>query len=340
MEELRTTFNNKNILITGGTGSFGNQLVKFLLEYFTPNKIIILSRDEFKQFLMQEKYPTSKYPCLRYFIGDIRDYNRLETAFKGVNIIIHTAALKQVPALEYNPEEAIKTNIYGAENIIRAAIKCGVDKVMAISTDKCVSPVNLYGATKLVFERLFVAANNKSDHTTFSISRYGNVLGSRGSVMPKFLEQQKTGTFTITDERMTRFTITIEEAAKFVLRNINYMVGGEVFVPKLPSYNILQLAKVIDPNCKVEIIGKRPGEKLHECMVNDSEAYLVLSFEKFMIIKPFVQMKQSLNYDKAYQHLNGKKMDEDTTYNSHDNVLINDDVLLNYINDYKKTIQN
>ena len=266
-------FNNKSILITGGTGSFGNEIVKTLLDNFSPKKIIIFSRDEFKQSEMRKKFSEEKYPCLRYFIGDIRDKDRLLEAFNKVDIIFHAAALKQVPALEYNPSEAIKTNIYGAENVIKAAIVNNVKQVIAISTDKAVSPTNLYGATKLCFEKLFIAANNivGEGDTKFSVIRYGNVFGSRGSVVPLFLEQSKLNKFTVTDPNMSRFNLTLENAIHFVLNCSSKMLGGEIFVPKLKSYNILQLCNVINDKAEIEIIGNRNGEKIHECMINNVE---------------------------------------------------------------------
>jgi len=277
---------NKSILITGGTGSFGRQMIKTLLENFNPKKLVIFSRDEFKQSEMQKEYSPDKYKCLRYFIGDIRDKERLMEAFNGVDIIFHAAALKQVPALEYNPSEAIKTNIYGAENVIKAAIANSVKKVIAISTDKAVSPVNLYGATKLCFEKLFIAANNivGDKDTKFCILRYGNVFKSRGSVVPLFLEQAKTNKFTVTDPEMTRFNLTLDNAINFVLLCSSKMLGGEIFIPKLKSYNIIQLCKIINPKAEIEITGIRPGEKLHECMVNSVEIENCYKCDNYFII--------------------------------------------------------
>lgn len=278
--------NNKSILITGGTGSFGRQMIKTLLNNFEPKKIIIFSRDEFKQSEMQKEFSPMKYTCLRYFIGDIRDRERLMEAFSGVDIIFHAAALKQVPALEYNPSEAIKTNIYGAENVIKAAIANCVKKVIAISTDKAVSPSNLYGATKLCFEKLFNAANNivGDKETKFCVLRYGNVFKSRGSVVPLFLEQSKNNKFTVTDKAMTRFNLTLENAINFVLQCSYKMCGGEIFVPKLKSYNIIQLCNVINPNAEIEFTGIRPGEKIHECMINSVEIDTCYDCDKYFII--------------------------------------------------------
>ena len=232
-------FNNANILITGGTGSFGQKTVKTILERYKPNKLIIFSRDELKQYEMSQAFPVSKYECIRYFIGDVRDSDRLMEAFFNVDYVIHAAALKQVPTCEYNPFEAIKTNVLGAQNIIQAAIAQGVKKVLALSTDKAANPVNLYGATKLCSDKLFVAGNSMSaDHgTRFSVVRYGNVVGSRGSVIPFFLKQKKNGNLTVTDERMTRFSITLQHGVDFVLQNLDRMYGGEIFVPKIPSIN-------------------------------------------------------------------------------------------------------
>lgn len=289
-------FNNKNILITGGTGSFGNKLVETLLNNYAPNKVIVLSRDEFKQDVMNKKFRDNR---LRFFLGDVRDYNRLEIAFKDIDVIFHAAALKQVPALEYNPEEAIKTNILGSQNVINAAIKNKVSKVIAISTDKAVSPVNLYGATKMCMERLFIASNNivGDQPTVFSVVRYGNVLGSRGSVIPLFLEQEKTGEFTVTDERMTRFNFSLDNAIKFVVKCSQLAVGGEIFVPKLFSYNIMQLCKVINPDANIKVIGLRPGEKINECMINELEAGYCYTCDDFYII---FKDDEKLNHNSKY----------------------------------------
>jgi UDP-N-acetylglucosamine 4,6-dehydratase len=292
--------NNKSILITGGTGSFGKQMLKTLLENFEPRKIVIFSRDEFKQSEMQKKFNDKKYPCLRYFIGDIRDKERLMQAFYNIDIIFHAAALKQVPALEYNPSEAIKTNIYGAENVIKAAIANNVKKVIAISTDKAVSPVNLYGATKLCFEKLFIAANNMvgDRDTRFCVLRYGNVFKSRGSVVPLFLEQSKTNIFTVTDTNMTRFNLTLENAINFVLQCSFKMLGGEIFVPKLKSYNILQLCNTINDKAHIEIIGLRPGEKIHECMINAVETGNCYECDNYFVILVNTVMNIESNFDK------------------------------------------
>ena len=323
----------KNILITGGTGSFGNKMVETLLQ-FNPNKIIIFSRDEFKQYHMGKKFPESKYPCMRYLIGDIRDYERLNFAFNDVDLIFHAAALKQVPAMEYNPTEAIKTNIYGAENLIRAAINNNVKKVIAISTDKAVSPVNLYGATKMCFEKLFLAANNMvgKRNICFSVMRYGNVFGSRGSVVPLFLNQTKNNKFTITDERMTRFTITLQDAINFVLNSAYKMIGREIFIPKLPSYNIVQLAKVINPKAEIEYMGIRPGEKIHECMINTHESHNTLNCNNFFIVLPDKTeiIKYIENYKKDFLSIR----EENNEYSSGNNGLIENEKLEELIKNY------
>jgi len=276
------------VLVTGGTGSFGRKFTEIMLREYRPKKLIIFSRDELKQHQMRQVYPDTDDSPMRYFIGDVRDRDRLHRAMHDVDIVVHAAALKQVPACEYNPLEAVKTNINGAANIIDAAIDTGVKKVLALSTDKAVSPVNLYGATKLVAEKLFVQANSYSGHegTHFSCVRYGNVVGSRGSVVPLFFQQRQTGRITLTDERMTRFWITLEQGVKFVIRSIELMRGGEVFVPKIPSLRITDLAGVIAPDCEYAIIGVRPGEKLHEMLVSRDESRYTLEFDDMYLIQP------------------------------------------------------
>lgn len=287
-------FNGSNILITGGTGTFGNACAKYLLSHYTPSKVIIFSRDEFKQYEMAKRIPPNQYPAIRYFIGDVRDKDRLYRAFNGVDYVIHAAALKHVPAAEYNPFEAIKTNINGAANIIDAAIDLKIKKIIALSTDKAVSPVNLYGATKLCSDKLFSAANAYSAATSFSIVRYGNVLGSRGSVIPFFAQQRETGVLPVTDPRMTRFWITLEEGVKFVLDSFARMRGGEIFVPKLPSMNIMELAKAICPDCRIEVVGIRPGEKIHELMIPGDEGRSTREFDDhFVIFSPFYHWMQN-----------------------------------------------
>jgi len=281
-------FDGANILLTGGTGSFGRRFVKRLLEKYRPDRLVVYSRDELKQFMMRQEYPIDRYPNLRFFIGDVRDRDRLYRALDGVQVVVHAAALKQVPAAEYNPLEAIKTNIMGAANVIDAAIDRNVKKVLALSTDKAANPVNLYGATKLCSDKLFVAANAYSGFhgTRFSVVRYGNVVGSRGSVIPYFLAQRGTGRLTITDPRMTRFLITLDQGVDFVLRSIEDMQGGEVFVPKIPTVGVMDLARVIAPNCVHETIGIRPGEKLHEAMIGEDDARLTIEYDDYYVIQP------------------------------------------------------
>jgi len=283
--------NDKVILVTGGTGSFGKKFTKIVLKKFKPKKLIIFSRDEMKQYEMRKEFSEAKYTCLRYFIGDVRDADRLHRAFNGVDIVVHAAALKIVPTAEYNPFEAVKTNVIGAENIINVAIDNGVEKVIALSTDKAVNPVNLYGATKLCAEKMFVAGNNYSaGKTKFSVVRYGNVFGSRGSIVPFFKECAQKGIVPITDTRMTRFWITLEQGVNFVLSCMEEMLGGEVFVPKIPSMKVVELAKAICPNCRQEIIGIRPGEKLHETLVSADEGYITYEFkDKFIIASRVVK---------------------------------------------------
>ena len=292
-------FNDKVILITGGTGSFGKKCTGIILKKYKPKKLIIFSRDELKQWEMAQQFPDSKYDCIRFFIGDVRDKERLNRAFLGVDYVIHAAALKQVPTLEYNPFEAVKTNVIGAQNIINVAIDQGVKKVIALSTDKAANPINLYGATKLCSDKLFIAGNSytKMDGTIFSVVRYGNVLGSRGSVVPFFMKQRKEGVLTITDPRMTRFWITLQQGVDFVLRCIEKMVGGELFVPKIPSMNLMDLAKAIAPECKTRVIGIRAGEKLHEVMVTKDDARRTIDVGDFYIIQPdFLYWRERCNW--------------------------------------------
>ncbi len=265
--------NDKTILVTGGTGSFGKQFVKTVLQKYSPKKLIIFSRDELKQFEMSQHFSEEQYPCIRYFIGDIRDKERLIRAFKGVDYVIHAAALKHIPICEYNPFEAIKTNVIGVMNIIDAALETGVKRVIALSTDKACSPVNLYGATKLCLEKLFTQANSYSGETgtRFSCVRYGNVIASRGSVIPFFLQERKKGVIPITDERMTRFWMTLDQAVELVLTSLARMYGGETFIPKISSMRVVDLAKAVAPECSLKIIGTRPSEKLHELLISIDE---------------------------------------------------------------------
>lgn len=279
-------FENQIILVTGGTGSFGRKFTEMVLHEHQPKKLIIFSRDELKQHEMRVSGLDD--PRLRYFIGDVRDVDRLRRAMHGVDIVVHAAALKQVPACEYNPIEAVLTNIMGARNVIEAALDCGVKKVMALSTDKAVNPVNLYGATKLVAEKLFVQANAYAGATgtRFSCVRYGNVVGSRGSVIPLFLQQRQNGQVTVTDPRMTRFWITLDQGVRFVIRCIEEMQGGEVFVPKIPSMNIMDLVAAVAPGCEVKYIGIRPGEKLHEVLISEDEARHTLELDTMFVVQP------------------------------------------------------
>jgi UDP-N-acetylglucosamine 4,6-dehydratase len=307
----------KNVLITGGTGSFGKKFTQLVLDRYDPNRLIILSRDELKQAKMKQRFSTEEHPCLRYFIGDVREKDRLYRAFSDVDIVIHAAALKRVPAAEYNPIEPIKTNVMGGSNVIEAAIDRGVDRVIALSTDKGANPVNLYGATKLCADKLFVAGNNYSGQggTRFSVVRYGNVVGSRGSVIPFFREKRECGTLPITDPRMTRFWITLEQAVDFVLNNLARMEGGEVFVPKIPSMKITDLAEAIAPECDHEVVGIRPGEKLHEVMVPRNVARRTLEFEDYYAILPAFRGWDS----DGYHEENGGTWCEDQFKYSSDN---------------------
>jgi len=311
-------FNNKSILITGGTGSFGKKYVKTILARYTPKRLIIYSRDELKQYEMQQNY---NHSCMRYFIGDVRDEERLRQATKGVDFIIHAAALKQVPAAEYNPMECIKTNIYGAENVIKAALFNEVGKVIALSTDKAANPINLYGATKLASDKLFVAANNMtgSQNTLFAVVRYGNVVGSRGSVVPFFQKMITEGTdhLPITHADMTRFWISLQQGVDFVLKNFQRMKGGEIFVPKIPSIRITDLATAIDPLLPQKIIGIRPGEKIHEIMCPADDSHLTLEFEDHFVIRPTITFNRTDN-DFSMNNIGekGKPVAQGFEYNS------------------------
>ena len=307
-------WNNKVVLVTGGTGSFGKKLIKILVEEYHPAKIIVFSRDELKQHEMR----TSGYnhPSIRYFIGDVRDRERLSRAFYGVNIVVHAAALKQVPACEYNPMEAIKTNILGSSNVADAAIENGVEKVLALSTDKAVNPINLYGATKLAAEKLLVQSNAYAGgrNTRIACTRYGNVVGSRGSVVPLFLQQRPSGHLTITDERMTRFWISLEQGVRFVIRCIEQMQGGEVFVPKIPSMSMMDLAKAVAPEAQVDIIGIRPGEKLHETLISEDEARTTIERPDMFVVQPASAMWFGHAWEKQ-----GKPLPDGFKYSSNNN---------------------
>lgn len=304
--------NGKIILITGGTGSFGKKCIEIILKKYEPRKVIIFSRDELKQLEMAQEFHDPRYKCIRYFIGDVRDKERLYRAFRNVDYVIHAAALKQVPAAEYNPFEAVKTNILGAENVINVSIDRGVKKVIALSTDKAANPINLYGATKLCSDKLFIAGNAYVGEagTKLSVVRYGNVVGSRGSVIPYFLKCRDNGCFPITDPRMTRFWITIEQGVNFVLDCLERMVGGELFVPKIPSMNIMDLVKAIDPMCKTKLVGIRPGEKIHEVMIPMEDARRTVEFDGYYIIQPDFAF-----WGKRNNH-GGKPVDDNFEYNS------------------------
>lgn len=307
--------NNKSILITGGTGSFGKKFTEIILKrYPDVNRLVIYSRDELKQYEMCLTYPEKKYPQVRFFIGDVRDESRFKRACEGIDVIIHAAALKQVPAAEYNPDEFIKTNIGGAQNVIDAALSTNVKVVIALSTDKAAAPINLYGATKLVSDKLFIAANNikGTRDLRFSVVRYGNVMGSRGSVIPYFLEKAKDGnSLPVTHKEMTRFNISLEDGVEMVLWAIDNAMGGEIFVPKIPSYKIETVAKAIAPNSILEEIGIRPGEKLHEEMITESDSYNTIEFDKYYAILP-----SNANKEKYLAHFNGWEVSQGFNYNS------------------------
>jgi UDP-N-acetylglucosamine 4,6-dehydratase/5-epimerase len=309
--------NNKSILITGGTGSFGKKFTEVILKNY-PNvkKLVIYSRDELKQFEMAQTFSTSKYPQMRYFLGDIRDSRRFERACEGIDVIIHAAALKQVPAAEYNPDEFVKTNIGGAQSVIDGALNTNVKIVIALSTDKAAAPINLYGATKLVSDKLFIAANNIKGmrDLRFSVVRYGNVMGSRGSVIPFFLNRAKEGVLPITHKEMTRFNISLEDGVDMVLWAIENAIGAELFVPKIPSYTIENMAKAISPNAKLVEVGIRPGEKLHEEMITLSDAMNTIDIGKYYVILP-----TGINKKKYLSHFDGKEVYEEFNYSSGNN---------------------
>jgi UDP-N-acetylglucosamine 4,6-dehydratase (inverting) len=309
--------NNKSILITGGTGSFGKKFVETVLKKYPDIKrLVIYSRDELKQFEMAQVFGQTQYKAIRYFIGDVRDSDRFKRACEGIDIIVHAAALKQVPTAEYNPFEAVKTNILGAQNVIEAALDCGIHTVVALSTDKAAAPINLYGATKLVSDKLFIAANNikGSRDLRFSVVRYGNVMGSRGSVVPFFMNKRKEGVLPITHMEMTRFNISLEEGVGMVMYAIEHALGGEIFVPKIPSYKIDVLARAIAPSCKLVDIGIRPGEKLHEEMITPSDSYNTIDAGTYYIILPSDADKK-----KYLTKYNAKEVAKGFTYNSGEN---------------------
>ena len=317
--------NNKNILITGGTGSFGHLFVEKVVKKFKPKRLVIFSRDEVKQSLMAQKFPQEKYPFIRFFIGDVRDLDRISLAMEGIDHVVHAAALKQINIAEYNPMECIKTNVGGAENVAKAALFANVSKVIALSTDKASDPISLYGASKLTSDKLFISANNIRGgvrSTKLSVVRYGNVAGSRGSVIPIFKEliKNEEKELPITDERMTRFWITLEEANDFVFKAFERMKGGEIFIPKIPSINVVDLAKAMSPNSKIKIIGLRPGEKLSEKLFSINESHLTIEFEDHYVIRPTVVFPDNkINYFKNSLNETGKKVKESFEYRSDNN---------------------
>lgn len=313
------TLNGKSILITGGTGSLGKQLTKIILKRWPEVKrLVILSRDEQKQFQMNMEYPAVAGGNIRYFIGDVRDFERLKRAFKDIDIVIHAAAMKHVHIAEYNPMECVMTNVIGAENVINAAMECGVKNVVALSTDKAAAPINLYGATKLCSDKLFVAANNIKGWNSikFSVVRYGNVMGSNGSVIPYFIQKAKNGVIPITDPAMTRFNISLQEGAEMVLHAVETAWGGEIFVPKIPSYKITEVAKAIGPNCRHDIIGIRPGEKIHEEMITSSDSFSTYDLGKYYAILP---QAPSFKIEEFIQHFKAIKVEQGFQYNSKTN---------------------
>ena len=309
--------NDRSVLVTGGTGSFGRRFVAHVLDTYKPRRLVVFSRDELKQFEMEQDFPVSRHPQLRYFIGDVRDAARLEAAMRDIEIVVHAAAMKQVTTAEYNPFECVRTNIHGAENVVNAAIRAGVERVIALSTDKAANPINLYGATKLASDKIFIAANNMSgqDGPRFSVVRYGNVLGSRGSVVPHYQRMIAEGktSLPVTDERMTRFWITIDQGVKFVLDNLARMSGGEIFVPKLPSMKIVDLARALLPGCDIEAIGIRAGEKLHEVMVPLDDSRTTLDLGDFFVIEPAFHQWSRENYLEIH---GGTPVPEDFEYSS------------------------
>lgn len=330
---------NKTILITGGTGSLGKELTRHIFKnYSKVKKVIIFSRDEQKQFVMMQEFPHLKFPKIRFFIGDVRDQNRLIRAFKDVDYVIHAAAMKHVHLAEYNPDECIKTNVGGAQNVINAALLTNVKNVVALSTDKACAPINLYGATKLTSDKLFVAANNITGNNPikFSVVRYGNVMGSNGSVIPFFLKHKNKGFLPITDKRMTRFNISLEEGVNMVMHALFNALGGEIFIPKIPSYKILDVAKAVDPNCKIKIVGVRPGEKIHEEMITVSDSHNTYDLGKYYAIIPsdfdwdlndFIKKYNAVKVSESFSYSSGKNSDWETVETL--KVLINKHVILN-----------
>ena len=311
--------NEKSVLVTGGTGSFGKHFIKTVIAQYKPRRLIVFSRDELKQFEMQQEFPQTKYPFIRFFIGDVRDRDRLELALNGVDYVVHAAAMKQVTTAEYNPFECVRTNVFGAENVVSAALRAGVKRVVALSTDKAANPINLYGASKLASDKIFVAANNLAgaDGTRFSVVRYGNVFGSRGSVVPFFRKLIDDGveSLPITDERMTRFWITLTQGVNFVLSSMEMMRGGEIYVPKIPSCTVPQLASLVSPSHKQHVVGIRPGEKLHETMIPADDAHCTVELEdRYIILQSFANAARD-----AYLHRGGKPVADGFSYSSDTN---------------------
>lgn len=328
----------KSILITGGTGSFGKKFVETIYERFPDiRRVVIYSRDELKQFEMAQRYPEERYPSIRFFIGDVRDGDRLKRAMEGIDTVVHAAALKQVPACEYNPFEAIKTNVLGAQNVIEAAMSSGVTRVVALSTDKAAAPINLYGATKLCSDKLFIAANNMkgSSDLRFSVVRYGNVMGSRGSVIPFFLSKRDSGILPITDPLMTRFNISLQEGVDMVFYALDHTLGGEIFVPKIPSYRITEVARAIGPECSHPIVGIRPGEKVHEEMITASDSPNTIEASKYFVIVPNSMSTQEQLMDRYLTHYKARRVEPGFRYSSDENTIwLSVDELRNLIREH------
>ncbi len=312
-----------SVLVTGGTGSFGKRFIECLFKKYPGiSRVVVYSRDELKQFEMAQQFPANKYPAIRFFIGDVRDASRLKRAMEGVDTVVHAAALKQVPAAEYNPFEAIRTNVIGAQNVIEAALESGINRVVALSTDKAAAPINLYGATKLCSDKLFIAANNLRGHRDiqFSVVRYGNVMGSRGSVIPFFLNRRKSGVLPITDPRMTRFNISLDEGVAMVLYSLENNLGGEIIVPKIPSYRITDVAEAIGPECEKPVVGIRPGEKLHEEMVTASDSQNTIENDRYFVIIPMLHGKDQNETQETFaKHHQGTSVPHDFRYSSEHN---------------------
>ncbi len=307
-------FEQCGVMVTGGTGSFGKRFIQTLFERYPGiRRVVVYSRDELKQYEMAQSFPADKYPNIRFFIGDVRDQSRLKRAMENIDVVVHAAALKQVPAAEYNPFEVIRTNVLGAQNVVEAALETNVSRVVALSTDKAAAPINLYGATKLCSDKLFVAANNftGSRELRLSVVRYGNVMGSRGSVIPFFLKQRESGVLPITDDRMTRFNITLDQGVQMVLDALENCLGGEILVPKIPSYRIMDVAEAVDPTCVKNIVGIRPGEKLHEEMVNVSDCWNTVENDKYYVIVPTLHHHQRKDVIKRYANHHGASMVKD-----------------------------